>query len=215
MESIALSSLPPHAFVDMGGYTCIRADTWSDYLDSTIREYFPWYYQDHNHRNRMDSVQKDNDCVLESFKQYLFHEHSLVVPEDNLFHLFNRDGKGLLPEQMLAAISCVIEPLGYELDQVLAADEELRNGLGYPEKMKGLSASSNFDGKPGVCMINIKNGYNHAFFWKQMNPAAFLDEKFRMAVLIKARTCQPAPAPSIIESLSSTGKNPRLNFAQS
>ena len=40
-------------------------------------------------------------------------------------------------------------------------------------------------------MINLKEGYSHAFFWKSMRVSKFHEPAFRMAVCLRWTTAQP------------------------
>jgi hypothetical protein len=184
MKSKSFYPLPDQAFINFGGYTWVKPDAWRSYLNSTIRIRFPLYYLK-NIRQKEDSRWLENDCIFASLSKYLFSQFGVLIPEDSLFKVYNPNGEGILPGKMIEAILAVIEPLGFVIDKVLVADDELRAAMGHPDLVVGLPDSSEFAGKAGLCMINIKDGYSHAFFWKQMDPEKFTAKQFRMAVIVK------------------------------
>lgn len=186
MKSKSFSCLPGQAFISFGGYTWVKPDVWRAYLDTTIRTRFLWYFLKKIWQ-KDDTRWLENDCIFSSLSKYLFSQFGMIVPEDSLFKAYNPKGEGIMPGKIIDAMIAVIEPLGFEIDKVLVTDIELRSGMGHPEKVVGLSNAFEFDGKPGLCMINIKDGYSHAFFWKKMDPVKFTDEQFRMAVLVKRK----------------------------
>ncbi len=195
------SPIPNNVLFSLGGFTLVRPEEWRRYLDSAIRINHPQYYMKYTLLNREDRQWMVNDCILAALDHYMFFEFGLILPQDNLFKVYNPQGEGLLPDQIINAITAVIEPFGFEVDKVLVPDAELRSGLKHPDKVTDLSQAEQFDGKAGIAMINIENGYSHAFFWKQMEKNKFSSEQFRMAVLVKRKDGSQGPARSAIKSL--------------
>ncbi len=197
------SPMPESAFLSLGGFTTVHPDKWKKYLNTMIRKYYPLYYLRHVFQKNEDPLWTTNDCVLESLEKYLFLEFGMVIPRENLFQIYNPNGEGILPAQMIDAISSVIEPFGFEVDRVLAPDDELRSGLGHPDIVVDLFHADKFDGRAGICMINLDNGISHAFFWKKMDKRKFSSEQFRMAVLVRRKGADHPPILSAIDSIDS------------
>jgi hypothetical protein len=124
-----------------------------------------------------------------------------LIPKDNLFKIFNEDGEGVLPAKIIEAISAVIEPLGFEVEKVLVPDEELRQGLGYEDRVCDITRVTEFHGKDGIGMINIREGYSHAFYWEKMDSKKFGKEEFRMAMMITRNEEKEYCSPSVIAGL--------------
>lgn len=183
MEAAKFECLPTQAFIKIGDFTRVRDASWRRYLKAAIRTHFPWY-EVKNSKEGSEEGWRENDCIFTSLSEYLLDQFHMVVPRDSLFKVYNSSGEGLLIENMVDAISAVIEPLGFEIDLILASDPDLRLALNDPRAV-GLECASSFHGRAGICMINIKNGYSHAFYWNKMNAANFLKEQFRLAVLVK------------------------------
>jgi hypothetical protein len=78
----------------------------------------------------------------------------------------------------------VIEPLGFQVERVIVPDPELRVALGDERRTVGMEQASLFEDQPGVCMININPGENHAFYWERMDTRRFHKEQFRMAFIV-------------------------------
>lgn len=173
--------VPENAVLNLGGYTGYKVEEWNRFFWSSVRRFYPWYYLLHRF-GKQNADWKKNDCIYESLRQNLLQEFGVILPERTLFQVFNRGGKGLLPADVLRAISAVIEPLGLEIDRVVVANKTLRAALGYTDRVLEPSAAQDFHGKPGICMINIENGYSHAFYWKSMDARKFADSAFRLAL---------------------------------
>ena len=173
--------------LSLGGFTGYKAAEWNRYFWDCVRRFHPWYFLRHR-LGRGSTAWKENDCVYDALKHYLVREFGVFLPEKTLFQVYNRSGKGILPRDLLKAISAVVEPLGLEIECVVVANHTLRAALGYSERVTDLSASEAMDGKPGICMINIKGGYSHAFYWKNMRARKFQEDAFRMALCLRWKT---------------------------
>lgn len=203
MDHTRFERLPVQAFVTLGDYTWVRPADWDSYLGKTLRRQFPLYTLKKALRRGHGSAWQENDCIFRSLVQYLLAQFGILAPENSLFQVYNPDGAGLLPGQILTAIRSVIEPLGLELERVLVPDTELRLGLGYPAQVTDLGGAQEFAGRAGLCMINIRAGFSHAFYWNEMEPDRFTQEKFRMALLVRqpGRLTPPA-SPSATRCLA-------------
>ncbi len=179
-----ITTVPENAVLNLGGYTGYKAEEWNRYFWSSVLRFYPWYYLLHRF-DKQNANWKKNDCIYESLRQNLLYEFGVILPERTLFQVFNRGGKGLLPADVLRAISAVIEPLGLEIDRVVVSNETLRGALGYPERMVDVAGAQDFHRKPGICMINIENGYSHAFYWKSLDARKFTDPAFRLALRLR------------------------------
>lgn len=177
-------TVPESAVLSLGGFTGYKAAEWDRFFLESVRRIHPWYYLRCRFGMQNDTW-KTNDCVFQSLKEYVLQEFGILLPEKSLFHVFNRRGKGILPRDLLKAVQAVIEPLGLEIDRVIVADGTLREALGCANCVTDLTGSEAFHGKPGICMINIENGYSHAFFWQAMNPRKFNDPAFRLALRLR------------------------------
>jgi hypothetical protein len=194
--------VPTSAVLEIGGYYLVKPGEWQAYLNSLIQIEYPAYYQEQNGK-QISSLWRSNACILESLEKYLFREYGVTIPQDNLFKVYNQAGEGVPPEFLLEAIAAVIEPLGFEVDKVIVPDPELRAAVGNDPRILGIEQASLLDGKPGVCMINIKPGESHAFFWERMVAMRFHKEQFRMALIVKpvgSRSTQDLSAPQSVES---------------
>jgi hypothetical protein len=191
-------SLPPQAFAAFGGYTWVKPDAWRRYMDMAIRSHFPGHLSHNTLKRRQPQNWHENDCIYTSLSKYLLTCFGFLIPEDNLFKFYNWQGEGISPERIIEAIQAVSEPFGFEVAKVLAPDAELRQGMGYPELALDLSHAAEFHGRPGLCMINVQEGYSHAFFWKIMDQVKFTKEQFRMAVLIESSTHDNPASPSAL-----------------
>lgn len=168
-----------NTFFSLGGYTCVRPGAWRQHLI-------------HLAGGRLAAPQPEqNDCVLRSLEEYLFFEFGVFVPRETLFPYYNPDGEGVAAQRMVEAICAIVEPLGFEIDRILVADAGLRQAMGGPPLCVDSSQAAYFDGKPGICMINIKPGYSHAFYWDKMDASRFQEDRFRMAVMLRPRDGQP------------------------
>lgn len=177
-------TVPESAVLSLGGFTGYKTAEWDRFFLESVRRIHPWYYL----RCRFGMEREDwktNDCVLQSLKEYVLQEFGILLPEKSLFHVYNRGGKGLLPRDLLKAVQAVIEPLGLELDRVVVADDTLRGALGCADCITDLAGGEDLHGKPGICMINIENGYSHAFFWSAINTRKFHDPAFRLALRLR------------------------------
>jgi hypothetical protein len=197
---MAYPQISKAAILTFGGYSFVQPSAWEDYMRATLRNRHPTYAQRHM-QAEIAARWKENACILESLSEYLFHQFGMTVPIDNLFKVYNQDGEGIEPARLIEAIESIIEPLGYVVDKIIAPDSELRQGLGRPDIVVDLSQSADFEGRPGVAMINIRNGYSHAFFWSKIQAAKFTKEQFRMAILIRPLMFPLAEALSPHESL--------------
>lgn len=179
------SALTAHSFFSFGGYTCVKPNAWKRYLEGLLREKYP------DVKLQGSNQWIENNCVFESLESYLFTEYGVFIPRQNLFQVFNQAGEGISPDRMVEVISALIEPLGFEIDRILVADPDLRAALGGEPIFVGLDQIDHFDGQPGICVINIEDGYSHAFFWNRMNGRKFTSEKFRMAIRVRRKGRQP------------------------
>jgi hypothetical protein len=196
--------VPQEATLSFGGYSFIHPQAWKEYLDKVIREDYPDYFVEHlNGFWRDFRWRKQESCILTSLEEYLFHEFGVCIPEDNLFKVYNKEGQGLDLTSVIDAISGVIEPLGFEIYRVLAVDPEIRSTLGDSDKVIGEKQGKLVEGKPGLCMINVGNGFSHAFYWKNIDRRGFRHEKFRMVVLINKRAEDVQTTRSAAQSLNS------------
>jgi hypothetical protein len=201
MAYLYFPPLPPDTLISFGGLTCVRPGHWQEYLDRLIQDRYPQFHENGGLRGIAAVNALNNGCILESVEKYLFNQFGTAIPKENLFKFYNQEGEGILPAQILEAISAVIEPMGFEIDCVLAPDEELRQGLGWPEKVFGVEKAAEFHQKAGICMINIEEGYSHAFYWEKMDQARFKKSQFRMAVILKPCTGSKTPSFSAREGL--------------
>lgn len=182
---IQFSSLAEHNFFSFGGYTCVKPGAWKRYLDGVLREKYP------DVKLQGSEQWIENNCVFESLESYLFTEYGVFIPRQNLFQVFNQAGEGIAPDRMVEVITALIGPLGFEIDRILVADPELRAALGGEPTFVGMDQVERFDGRPGICVINIEDGYSHAFFWNRMNGRKFTSAKFRMAIRVRRKGRQP------------------------
>ncbi len=203
MEHIPFLPLPQKAVLSLGGFSCVRPAAWSEYLESTLEERYPIYFREYSLHKDFEKRWMENNCILEALDQYLFDEFGVLIPVDNLFKVYNPSGEGLLPCQILEAISAVVEPLGFEVDKMIVPDDGLRLEMGYPEKVVDLSHAEDFRNKNGIGMINIREGYSHAFYWKGIDPGKFYKEQFRMALMIRPQKANLLFPRSAIASLDS------------
>jgi hypothetical protein len=201
MAPLYFAPAPPNTLVSVGGFTCVKPKDWQEYLDRLVKDRYPDFFADERQSRNAARRAPENECILESLEKYLFNQFGTAIPQENLFKYYNQDGEGILPEFMLEAIAAVIEPLGYEIDSILAPDEELRRGLGWPDKVFGIEKASEFHNKAGICMINIQDGYSHAFYWEKMDQAKFTRDQFRIAVLVKRCGDHPASDLSAVQGL--------------
>jgi hypothetical protein len=178
------SSRTPYT-LSLGGYSCAHPEEWNQYLLDQIRKLYPDYLQYESPDWVSGVPWKENACILEAIDQFLFEEYGFSLPDNNLFKVFNKDGDGIPPGVILEVIACLIEPFGFEIDMVIVPDDELRSEVGNQENVVGAWDASAFEGRPGICMINIRKGYSHAFFWKKMDTKKFQKSQFRMALTIK------------------------------
>jgi hypothetical protein len=169
----------------LGGFACAHPEAWSRHLLDQIRRLDPAYLHADSVGVGSEPRWKENACILESLDQYLFEEYGFSLPENNIFKVFNKNGEGIPPGLILEVVSNLIEPFGFEIEQVIVPDDELRREVGGQEYMVGAWGAPAFDGRAGICMINIREGYSHAFFWKRMESVKFRKSQFRMAILIK------------------------------
>ena len=191
--------VPPSSMIEFGGYRLVKPGEWEVYLASMIQVEYPAYYQEQS-GNLDSSLWRSNACILESLEKYLFNQYGVYIPKDNLFKVYNQAGEGIPPGQLLEAIAAVIEPLGFEVERVIVPDPELRAALGDDRITVGMEGASFFESQPGLCMINIKSGESHAFYWERMNTKRFYKEQFRMAISIKPVALLSAQALSASES---------------
>jgi hypothetical protein len=198
------SPAPEEAKLSFGGFSFIHPEYWDNYLNEVIREDFPDYFAAlGSGRWNSDQWKEKESCILNSLVDCLFHQFGVRIPERNLFQVYNKEGEGLELSNLLEAISAVIEPLGLEIDRVLAVDPEIRAALGEGEKVIGEDQAGAVEGKPGLCMINVKQGYSHAFFWRKIDRRGFKNERFRMVVVVKKIAEDRVPQLSAVESLKS------------
>ncbi len=203
-KTMALRHYPqvPHtAVLQFGGYRLVKPGAWEAYLDSLIQIEYPDFFQQQSGNEGDNPQWRSNACILESLEKYLFTQYGVSIPKDNLFKVYNYSGEGIPPEQLLEAIAAVIEPLGFEVDRVIVPDLELRRALGDDQRTVGLDQDLFFEGKPGLCMINIKPGESHAFFWERMDARRFHKEQFRMALTVKPAGSSPGQALSAEDSV--------------
>ncbi|HZW04411.1 MAG TPA: hypothetical protein VFF68_10815 [Anaerolineaceae bacterium] len=193
------SSLAEHSFFSFGGYTCVKPRAWKHYLDGVLRERYPGV------QLQNDAQKIENNCVFESLESYLFSAYGVFIPRQNLFSVYNRAGEGISPDRMVEVITALIEPLGFEIDSILVADPDLRLALGGLPLFVGLERVADFNGQPGICVINIENGYSHAFFWNRMNGQKFTSDRFRMAIRVRRKGRQPELL-SAVAGLETYGK---------
>ena len=195
--------LPHDATLSFGGFSFVHPGAWKRYLDKSIREDYPDYFAEHLGGKWNTGQWRDKEsCILTSLENYLFQQFGVCIPEENLFKVYNKEGEGLELSNMLEAISAVIEPLGLEIDRVLAADAVIRTALGESDKVIDEKQAELVDGRPGLCMINIEDGCSHAFFWRKIDKRGFKKERFRLVVLIKRIAEDVVPNLSAVESLS-------------
>jgi hypothetical protein len=194
--------LPQNATLSFGGYSFVHPEAWDRYLDKVIQEEYPDYFSEHLQGQMKNARWRDQEsCILSSLENYLFHEFGIFIPEENLFKVFNKDGKGLELFNMLEAISAVIEPLGLEIDLTLALDAEIIAALGESDRVIDEKQARLVEGRPGLCMINVENGYNHAFFWPKIDSRCTRHKKFRLIVLIKKSAEEGIPQRSALVGL--------------
>jgi hypothetical protein len=178
--------LPQDATLSFGGYSIVSPQAWKIYLDKVIQEDYPDYFAENlQGRWNGDQWRVQESCILIALESYLFHEFGICIPGENLFKVFNKEGEGLELPDMMEAISAVVEPLGLEIDRVFALDPEIKAALGENDRMIDEKQSDLLDGRPGLCMINVEDGYSHAFYWRKIDPRGFKHEKFRFVVLIR------------------------------
>lgn len=187
--------------LDFGGYSLVKPAEWDRYMDALIQTEYPAYYQEHHAQSHASELWRSNACILESLEKYLFTLYGVTIPKDNLFKVYNPAGEGIAPELLLESITAVIEPLGFQVDRVIVPDPELRAALGDSRLTADLSQAALFEGKPGLCMINIKPGESHAFFWERMDTSRFTKEQFRMAICLKPVQSLGAQTFSAIQSV--------------
>lgn len=185
ISKTSFDRLPVEAYTSFGGYTGVKPEHWRRYMASAIRSHYPWFPSTQQLILSGQDRWQENNCIFAALKKYLFEQFGFLAPEDSLFKIYNLEGDGVTPANLIEAIRSVIEPLGFEINKILVPDSELRAGMGFKELVVDLSHSAEFDGQPGVAMINIKNGYNHAFFWRRMEKDKFTKEEFRIATLIQ------------------------------
>jgi hypothetical protein len=183
MDGLHFSPVPAGMLVSAGGVTRVSPEPWARYLDAQLQRLFPAYWR-RRHGAQPDTRWRENACILEALEQYLLARFGIALPEDNLFKVYNEDGEGLTPCQIAEAVSAVIEPLGFEIDRILVADDGLRRAMRC-ERAVGLSHAADFDGRSGLCMINLREGYSHAFYWERMDAARFTKDQFRMALMVR------------------------------
>jgi hypothetical protein len=204
--NINYSPLPESATFSLGGFTCFKPEEWNRFLRDTIRQHHPFYYFRQLFRKHADSSWNNNDCIFESLKKYLLCEFGIHLPADTIFKVFNEKGEGVLPGNLVRAITAVIEPLGLEIDRIIVPNAILRNGLGCPEKTVDESYAADFDQKPGICMIHIEGGNSHAFFWQSMDVRKFKSDPFRMALQIRRKFPECHPTFSALQGLEALRK---------
>jgi hypothetical protein len=201
MATALFSTAPSHALLSVGGFLCVQPGSWLQYLNELIQHHYPDFFGNDQIRQAAEIQARENGCVLESLEKYLFKDFGAVIPKDNLFKIYNSQGSGIGPENMLEAFAAVIEPLGFAVESVLAPDPELRAGLGWPDRVYGLEMAEHFHGRPGIGMIHIEEDYSHAFYWPRMDMARFSKPQFRMAVLIQHTDSSTRLGPSVIHGL--------------
>jgi hypothetical protein len=191
-------SLSSRSFVTLGGFSWVRTDFWRRYVNTLIRARFPDAAAENRLNRHQDRRWHENNCIFTSLAEYLLYTFGFLVPDDRLFRFYNRLGEGVGVSTIIEAILSVVEPLGFELTRILAPDPELRQGLGYPELVVDIDQATEFHGRAGLCMINVRDGYSHAFFWKKMEQAKFAKEQFRLAVLVNPRAGFHLAVPSAL-----------------
>jgi hypothetical protein len=191
--TIQFQCLPPDAFVSDGKLTSVKEGAWRQYLESVIHNRFPSFEAQFVAGQPPLSHWQENDCLFTSLRVYLSEQFCMLIPADNLFKIYNSVGQGLLIGELVEAISALIEPLGFEIERIMAPDEELRHALNDPRAV-GYEHAGVFHGRDGIGMINIKAGYNHAFYWKNMDASKFTREQFRLALLVKRQEQHQHPA---------------------
>jgi hypothetical protein len=188
--TIQFQCLPPEAFVSDGKLTFVKEGAWRQYLESVIFYHFPSFEAQFLTEQTTRSHWQENDCLFTSIREYLLEQFCMLIPADNLFKIYNSMGQGLLIGELVEAISALIEPLGFEIDRIMAPDEELRQALN-DSRVVGFEQADLFHGQDGIGMINIKAGYNHAFYWKNMDSTKFTREQLRLSLLIKRQVQHP------------------------
>jgi hypothetical protein len=187
--------LPPEAFFHADGLTRVRQPVWDAYLAGLLPRAFPGA--------RLGSAAaQQNPCILTSLQAYLRAEFGMLLPEPNLFPLFNADGEGVAAGQITAAVSALVEPLGLEIEAILAPDPELRDALG--SRACGLERAAAFEGRGGLAAIHITGGYCHAFFWPIMDARKFSDARFRLALTLRQQGPIPSQEVSSIDKASTS-----------
>jgi hypothetical protein len=204
--NINYAPLPESAIFSLGGFTCFKPEEWNRFVQDTIRKHHPFYYFRQMFRKNADSSWNNNDCIFDSLKKYLLCEFGIVLPADTIFKVFNEKGEGVLPGNLVRAITAVIEPLGLEIDRIIVPNAILRNGLGCPEKTVDAGYAADFDRKPGICMIHIEDGNSHAFFWQSMDARKFKSEQFRMALQIRRKIPNSGAVFSAMQGLEALRK---------
>jgi hypothetical protein len=180
--------LPNDAMLSFGGFSCVQPLAWECYLERMTLELYPGFTARPASQPPGDLWRQRESCVLTSLEKYLLTHFGIHIPEDNLFRIYNTWGNGIGLENMLEAVSAVVEPLGLEIDCVLVADEEIRLGLGESDKVIGIDQASQVEGRPGIGMINIAPGQSHAFYWPIIDRRGFVDDKFRLVLLLKRKS---------------------------
>ncbi len=190
--------VPENAIIRLGGYTAYKTAEWNRFFWTNARRFSPGFYLRYRLSARF-SAWKQNDCVYIALQQYLLRDFGVLLPEKTLFQVFNPGGKGILPTRLLPAIRAVVEPLGLEIEHVIVADPLLRAALGSGDVVQGIDAADALRGLPGICMINLKEGYSHAFYWKAIQPRACHDPAFRVALSLRWKSAaQAAFSPSAL-----------------
>lgn len=179
--------IPDSIVIRLGGYTGFEPAGWRRYLRRVLRENHPGYYLRHLFSH--PAVRQENDCIFQSLKALLLDQFGILAPDSTVFQVFNEAGQGILPRDLPAAVAAVIEPFGLEIDQVLVVNPTLRSELDTAQVV-GLECNADFANRPGICMINIRPGYSHAFYWPGMNADKFADERFRLALTIRRKEPQ-------------------------
>lgn len=200
MAAIPLT-VPENAIIRLGGYTAYKTAEWNHFFWDCTRRFSPGFYLRYRLSARF-SAWKQNDCIYTALQQYLLRDFGVLLPEKTLFQVFNPGGKGILPTRLLAAVRAVVEPLGLEIERVIVADARLRSVLGGSDVTQGVDEADALRGRPGICMVNLKEGYSHAFYWKVMNPRGFQDPNFRLALTLRWKSGdRPAFSPAaLVES---------------
>jgi hypothetical protein len=177
--------LPESAYLSLGGYRSVRPAAWQAYLSRAIRTLYPGYYVRHLFRGRRDQRWLDNTCVMDALAVYIFDRFGILLPHDNLFRVFNERGLGVLPVDMVAVIQALVAPLGLKIDRLVVPDDQLAQLVDPTGLRTAREDYPGLDGLPGVAMINIAEGYSHAFFWNAMQARKFDSAQFRMAITLK------------------------------